>query len=71
MLQDLAVQTACLSMYYSAETGIIATSRYDDPPDYYNPPMMANRFYGVRLKTNLELFYGLFVLIRTLCFIGN
>jgi hypothetical protein len=44
LLQDLAIQTACLGMYSTAQTGVLVTSRYDDPPDWYDPPMMANRF---------------------------
>jgi hypothetical protein len=58
-LQDLAMQTACLGRYSSAETGVMVTSRYDDPPDWYDPPMMANRFAtmsGNMTRTNT--FYG-------------
>jgi hypothetical protein len=44
LLQDLAIQTACLGMYSTAQTGVYVTSRYDDPPNWYDPPMMANRF---------------------------
>jgi hypothetical protein len=59
ILQDLAVQTACLGMYSIAQTGVYVTSRYDDPPDYYNPPMMANRFASMSGNmTRVNTFYG-------------
>jgi hypothetical protein len=59
LLQDLAVQTACLGMYSSAETGVLVTSRYDDPPDWYDPPMMANRFAAMSGNmTRIATFYG-------------
>jgi hypothetical protein len=59
LLQDLAIQTACLGMYSSAETGVIVTSRYDDPPDWYDPPMMANRFAAMSGNmTRINTFYG-------------
>jgi hypothetical protein len=59
ILQDLAIQTACLGMYSSAEAGMIVTSRYDDPDDWYIPRMMAGRFAkmsGNMTRTNT--FYG-------------
>jgi len=59
LLQDLAVQTACLGMYSTAQTGVYVTSRYDDPPDWYDPPMMANRFAAMSGNmTRIETFYG-------------
>jgi hypothetical protein len=59
LLQDLAVQTACLGQYSSAETGVIVNSRYDDPPDWYDPPMMANRFAAMSGDmTRINTFYG-------------
>jgi hypothetical protein len=44
LLQDLAIQTACLGMYSSTEAGVkdYITNRYIDPPDWYTPPMMAS-----------------------------
>ncbi|MDR2177315.1 MAG: hypothetical protein LBP20_04640 [Treponema sp.] len=60
LLQDLAVQTACLGQYSSAETGAIVTSRYDDPPDYYAPPLLANRFAEMSGDmTRITTFYGI------------
>jgi hypothetical protein len=59
LLQDLAVQTACLGRYSSAETGVIVTSRYDDPPDWYEPPLLANRFAAMSGNmTRINTFYG-------------
>jgi hypothetical protein len=59
LLQDLAIQTACLGMYSSAETGVLVTSRYDDPPDWYDPPFMANRFAAMSGNmTRINTFYG-------------
>jgi hypothetical protein len=59
LLQDLAIQTACLGMYSSAETGVNVTSRYDDPPDWYVPSMMANRFAVMSGDmTRISTFYG-------------
>jgi hypothetical protein len=59
LLQDLAVQTACLGMYSTAQTGAYVTSRYDDPPDWYDPPMMANRFAAMSGNmTRINTFYG-------------
>jgi opacity protein-like surface antigen len=61
ILQDLAVQTACLGMYSAteAEPSVLVASRYDDPPDWYNPPMMANRFAAMSGNmTRITTFYG-------------
>jgi hypothetical protein len=59
LLQDLAIQTACLGRYSTAETGANVTSRYDDPPDWYDPPMMANRFAAMSGNmTRINTFYG-------------
>jgi len=59
ILQDLAVQTACLGMYSTAQTGVYVTSRYDDPPDWYDPPMLANRFAAMSGNmTRINTFYG-------------
>ena len=62
LLQDLAIQTACLGMYSSTEAskrdGVI--NYYPDPPDWYTPPIMASRFAymsGERTRTNT--FYGI------------
>jgi hypothetical protein len=60
LLQDLAIQTACLGMYSAAERGVLVTSRYDDPPDWYDPPMMANRFASMSGNmTRTTTFYGI------------
>jgi len=60
LLQDLAIQTACLGWYSTAQTGVTVTSRYDDPPDWYTPPMMANRFAKMSgEKTRTDTFYGI------------
>ena len=59
LLQDLAIQTACLGMYSTAQTGVYVTSRYDDPYDWYDPPMMANRFARMSGNmTRITTFYG-------------
>jgi hypothetical protein len=62
LLQDLAIQTACIGMYSATEAskmeGVI--NRYDDPPDWYTPPLMATRFAqmsGNMTRTNT--FYGI------------
>jgi len=60
ILQDLAVQTACLGQYSATQINPNVFSRYDDPPDWYTPPMMAERFArmsGDATRTNT--FYGL------------
>ena len=62
LLQDLAVQTACLGMYSSTEAGVIdyITNRYIDPPDWYTPPMMAGRFASRSGNmTRTITFYGI------------
>lgn len=57
MLQDLAVQTACLGTYSSTEAG--KTSK-EDPHDYYTPSMMAERFSEMSgSRTRIETFYGI------------
>ena len=56
LIQDLAVQTACLGVYSSTEAGYTS----GDPHDYYTPSMMAERFAvysGDRTRT--ETFYGI------------
>ena len=59
ILQDLAVQTACLGMYSSAQAGTLVTSRYTDPPDWYTPPMLAGRFAAMSGNmTRTITFYG-------------
>jgi hypothetical protein len=59
ILQDLAVQIACLGRYSTAQTGVYVTSRYNDPPDWYDPPMMANRFAAMSGNmTRTITFYG-------------
>lgn len=40
-IQDLAIQTACIGQYSATQAG---GGWYDDPYDYYTPPMMAERF---------------------------
>ena len=62
LLQDLAIQTACLGMYSSTEAGNrdIVTNRFIDPPDWYIPPMMANRFANMSGgMTRTITFYGI------------
>jgi len=59
LLQDLAMQTACLGMYSIAEAGTSVNSRYKDPPDWYTPSMMANRFAAMSGNmTRTNTFYG-------------
>jgi hypothetical protein len=61
LLQDLAIQTACLGMYSAAEAGTIdeITNRYIDPPDWYTPPIMASRFAQMSgARTRIDTFYG-------------
>jgi len=59
ILQDLAVQTACLGMYSTAETGVYVTSRHVDPPDWYTPRTLANRFAAMSGNmTRIDTFYG-------------
>jgi len=59
LLQDLAVQTACLGRYSIAQANKYVTTRYNDPPDYYEPPMLANRFAAMSGDmTRTITFYG-------------
>jgi len=59
LLQDLAMQTACLGMYSRAEAGANVNSRYTDPPDWYTPSMMAQRFAAMSGNmTRTTTFYG-------------
>jgi hypothetical protein len=59
LLQDLAIQTACLGMYSTAQTGVTVVSRYDDPSDWYDPPLLANRFAAMSgAMTRTITFYG-------------
>ena len=59
LLQDLAIQTACLGRYSAAETGKKVVSRHDDPRDWYDPPYMANRFAAMSGEmTRITTFYG-------------
>jgi hypothetical protein len=62
LLQDLAIQTACIGMYSSTQAnktdGVI--NKYPDPPDWYTPQLMATRFAqmsGSMTRTNT--FYGI------------
>ncbi len=56
VIQDLAVQTACIGQYSATQAG---GGWYDDPEDYYTPPMMAGRFKQMSgNKTRTETFYG-------------
>jgi len=58
-LQDLAMQTACLGMYSIAEARGNINSRYNDPPDWYTPSMMASRFAAMSGDmTRTNTFYG-------------
>ena len=59
ILQDLAVQTACLGRYSIVQANKYVTTRYNDPPDYYEPPMLANRFAAMSGDmTRTITFYG-------------
>jgi len=59
ILQDLAVQIACLGRYSNAEAGVNVISRYNDPTDWYQPPMLANRFAAMSGNmTRTITFYG-------------
>jgi len=62
ILQDLAIQTACLGMYSSTQAGAVDTftNRFIDPPDWYTPPMMASRFADMSGNmTHTITFYGI------------
>jgi len=61
LLQDLAVQTACLGSYsiVQANKNKYVTTRYNDPPDYYEPYMLADRFAAMSGDmTRTITFYG-------------
>lgn len=56
ILQDLAIQTACIGQYSATQTG---GGWYDDPHDYYTPQMMAERFKNMSgSMTRTTTFYG-------------
>lgn len=56
ILQDLAIQTACLGQYSATQAG---GGWYDDPHDYYTPQMMASRFKNMSgSMTRTTTFYG-------------
>lgn len=56
ILQDLAVQTACIGQYSATQAG---GGWYDDLHDYYTPPMMAERFKNMSGNmTRTTTFYG-------------
>ena len=57
ILQDLAMQTACLGKYSNAEAGNYSIP---DPHDYYTPEMMAERFSKMSgNRTRIQTFYGI------------
>jgi len=58
-LQWLTVEIACIGQYSSAQTGVYVISYYDDPPDWYEPILLANYLAaksGNMTRTNT--FYG-------------
>lgn len=56
ILQDLAVQTACIGKYSATQAG---GGWRDDPHDYYTPEMMAERFKAMSgSMTRTATFYG-------------
>lgn len=56
-IQDLAIQTACIGQYSATQAG---GGWYDDPHDYYTPPMMAERFKDMSGNmTRTDTFYGI------------
>ena len=56
ILQDLAIQTACIGQYSMTQAG---GGWYDDPQDYYTPQMMAERFRQMSGNmTRTTTFYG-------------
>jgi hypothetical protein len=62
LLQDLAIQTACIGMYSATEASKIdgVINRYDDPRDWYTPPLMATRFAQMSGNmTRTAMFYGI------------
>jgi len=59
ILQNLAIQTACRGKYSTAYTGVSVKSQNDDPYDWYNPPMIANRFTAMSGNmARANTFYG-------------
>ena len=57
ILQDLAMQTACLGQYSNTEAGDYYNP---DPHDYYTPSMMAKRFKQMSGdRTRTQTFYGI------------
>lgn len=56
IIQDLAIQTACIGKYSATQAG---GGWYDDPYDYYTPDMMAERFKKMSGNmTRTTTFYG-------------
>ena len=56
IIQDLAIQTACIGTYSATQAG---GGWYDDPYDYYTPDMMAERFKNMSGNmTRTITFYG-------------
>lgn len=56
ILQDLAIQTACIGQYSATQAG---GGWYDDPHDYYTPQLMAARFKNMSGNmTKTATFYG-------------
>ncbi len=57
LLQDLAMQTACLGTYSNTEAGKYGIK---DPHDYYTPSMLAERFAKMSgERTKIQTFYGI------------
>jgi len=58
-LHDLAVQTACVGVYTKAKINTNVNSRNNDPPDFYTPSMLTNRFTAISMNsTRTNVFYG-------------
>ncbi|MCR4733506.1 MAG: hypothetical protein K5829_00665 [Treponema sp.] len=56
LIQDLAMQTACIGQYSITQAG---GGWYEDPHDYYTPQMLAERFkYMSGERTRTTTFYG-------------
>lgn len=56
IIQDLAMQTACIGSYSSTQAG---GGWYDDPHDYYTPQRLAARFKKMSgERTRTQTFYG-------------
>lgn len=56
LIQDLAVQTACIGQYSATQAG---GTWNEDPPDYYKPYLMAERFKKMSGNmTRTTTFYG-------------